>query len=796
MLAHPWFSEEDHPPLSSPPPLDLNYTVPHEELATQEPQVVVPNTVPFDIAAAVTDALREQIPMDGREASESSSTTSDAQQSGTSDDNTDLTSVTTPDVHESPVVPTIGFDQAASMLDAGVSRSGSQSTLGPKRDGLRTQPASKISLTSRQSDSTTVFAAVAEEGEDDSRPAAHPLSRNGSLKRTSAPPSAFPTRTPARTKRRSVSSTNISAPTSPTEPSFPAGVGVGPIGPSDYSTLLATSAPLLFSTPLERGLLNSLSTLGFDTGQIVHSVLTDACDSCGAIWWLLKKKAERREITEARRVAEERRKTFEALDDSTKRISSLRLSPSVPFIGDTSLESMFEHRPSSSELFTEGRHSPAHEKPLPSLLPSLSQEVDSSQSVLFTPHISFVPPTPSTELPPEPHTPPQQGPISSASSATLGMDLDGSLRSIGSSPSTPGTPKDKRPNKPRSGSISMLQRAAGLVRKKSEEKVREKEREKEDAGDASIKSSWGRASESTTASHNTHTSSSHSTPGLSHSASFPSGHKLQKSPPGAKGKGKDREVDFGHQVASSLTPGSPFTSVDSTTTPTQSQSQHSASRQVFKLTSPSFLSTHVEDQPTETFNESNSLKGRGQRGSIFNTFRTWFQEDKKKGKGKGKALASPLAQSYPIGANPSSPSARSRSAIYKASRKRPSGFGHDKRPSVSSRRSSSVNSRRSSITSIPSQRRPSDFMIPQMSPESMQLITRQRSDASRRSLGTRTRAARSDHGRRPFAPSIEPHEHDRIELGRPLKAPQVLAVLVKQPHQCIIAVLDLGPPHA
>ncbi|KAG2127201.1 hypothetical protein DEU56DRAFT_982742 [Suillus clintonianus] len=76
-----------------------------------------------------------------------------------------------------------------------------------------------------------------------------------------APP--YPTRTPARTKRRSVSST-LSDSGSPTldKP-------LAPLPPQDFASLLSTPAPIIFSTPVERDLLNSLSLLGFDTSQIV-----------------------------------------------------------------------------------------------------------------------------------------------------------------------------------------------------------------------------------------------------------------------------------------------------------------------------------------------------------------------------------------------------------------------------------------------------------------------------------------------------------------------------------------------
>lgn len=64
--------------------------------------------------------------------------------------------------------------------------------------------------------------------------------------------------------------------------------------PIDYvSLLLSTSAaPPLLSTPEEQQLLQQLSLLGFDTGQVSHSIRTSACDSCSAIWWMLRRKRE------------------------------------------------------------------------------------------------------------------------------------------------------------------------------------------------------------------------------------------------------------------------------------------------------------------------------------------------------------------------------------------------------------------------------------------------------------------------------------------------------------------------
>lgn len=73
--------------------------------------------------------------------------------------------------------------------------------------------------------------------------------------------------------------------------------------PIDYVSLLLTTsaAPALLSTPDEQALLQQLTLLGFDAGQVAHSVRTSACDSCSAIWWMLRRK---RELAEAEREVE------------------------------------------------------------------------------------------------------------------------------------------------------------------------------------------------------------------------------------------------------------------------------------------------------------------------------------------------------------------------------------------------------------------------------------------------------------------------------------------------------------
>ncbi|MBW0480747.1 hypothetical protein O181_020462 [Austropuccinia psidii MF-1] len=115
-------------------------------------------------------------------------------------------------------------------------------------------------------------------------------------------------RTPSRTKRRSIGSTmseriapiddphQASDLTSP--PSNQARLSVSSLSAIVINYVGAlkatTQTQLLSDEDLE--LLRSLATLGFDTGQIIHSVQSNACDSSGAMWWLMKRKLEKQKV--------------------------------------------------------------------------------------------------------------------------------------------------------------------------------------------------------------------------------------------------------------------------------------------------------------------------------------------------------------------------------------------------------------------------------------------------------------------------------------------------------------------
>lgn len=129
-------------------------------------------------------------------------------------------------------------------------------------------------------------------------------------------PVALHSRTPSRTKRRSVSSTlslerrlshhsaHHSYITFPPEdylskldPSVSNPVSTHPTA-TNPTNPTANPAPgvadAAFTTPSETRLLRLLDQIGLDVGQLKHSVETDACDASAGLWWLLRQKQQER----------------------------------------------------------------------------------------------------------------------------------------------------------------------------------------------------------------------------------------------------------------------------------------------------------------------------------------------------------------------------------------------------------------------------------------------------------------------------------------------------------------------
>jgi hypothetical protein len=491
----------------------------------------------------------------------------------------------------------------------------------------------------------------------------------------SHPPASFLTRTPVRTKRRSISST-LSPPSSPTSPTD----GSGHDKRVDYLAELSTTVPVLFSTPLENELLENMSNLGLDTSQIVHSVLSDACDSTGALWWMLKRKTERRERSRARKESEIIRKeppAKERVKEKSKKPSPLSESTEATV--------------------------PPDKKPAEGLGLDLAPPVPPKPNA---PALTFVPPTPTAAVvtisvkTPPPASPKHGYAQLSLSNSSLGRSLSPTLNneagSSRSTPTTPGQTKRTRSDsgKARSGSVSILQRASTaltasmLVRKKSEENPRDRLA----------------AEDSTTAR-------------LTQAAA-----RLTKLQPASADIPSERSAT----TPTTAIPASPWVVT----------AGPSGAKPLERMETP-------EESPEDTLSSlpriSSNTKTR-QRASLLTAFRTWFQDDKKKR--KEPPVVHHIAASRRIVTTPTSagsmrgrPRAAVRADSYNKSHRR----HREHRVSISSKHSSSANSRRSSVVS-------NNFpLIDEASP-----VTRQRSDASRRSIGSHTPTSeRGDFSSRP-----------------------------------------------
>lgn len=64
-------------------------------------------------------------------------------------------------------------------------------------------------------------------------------------------------------------------------------------GSVNFHALLSQSDTPAWESPLAQQLCAAMRDLGMAVGQIRHSVLTNACDASGALWWLLYKQAQR-----------------------------------------------------------------------------------------------------------------------------------------------------------------------------------------------------------------------------------------------------------------------------------------------------------------------------------------------------------------------------------------------------------------------------------------------------------------------------------------------------------------------
>ncbi|KAJ4474351.1 Pkinase-domain-containing protein [Lentinula aciculospora] len=487
--------------------------------------------------------------------------------------------------------------------------------------------------------------------------------RTNSSGRSAAPP-VHTVRTPARTKRRSVSST-LSDPDDQTSNGIEKTPTL-PIPQKDadlnFSSLLITPAPIIFSTPLERELLNVMSLLGFDLGQIVYSVLNDACDSAGAVWWMLKRKAEKKLLEEGTD------SLFSGVGaDST-------LSPTID-------EHLGKYRPSLSSK--RKKHSMGIQTD------GTPQHLNLSRT---TPQLTFVPATPTFS--PRPSTPPRPVSPSPSRSPMLTPSSSMVIDASKSHPTTPGSSSGSKGRKNRAGSVSIMQRAttaleaAGLVRKKSSEAVREerennKERERDFERKNERKMTGGSIEERPRSSHGS-VSSWRKSPPLRPS-------KDPSTPPPSELHHPQPHI------------GSPWVLAD-----TQESSPPQSGSNASRIAPTPANSPGVTDPfsspenvgPNNNSVSKSSTSSHRNRANILTAFRLWFQEDRK-GKRKetrGNTSHRPgggSGQGYST-ANIKRRTSSGNSASQLTGRR---GGRRPQRPSMSSRRSSSVNSR-TSVASV------------------------------------------------------------------------------------------------
>ncbi|KAI8970572.1 Pkinase-domain-containing protein, partial [Trametes punicea] len=536
------------------------------------------------------------------------------------------------------------------------------------------------------------------------------LAADSTLRRQSIPrsdsnpkvPPAYPTRTPARTKRRSVSSTLSEHGPNSFEKSNVS------LPPQDFSILLHTPAPLIFSTPLERDLLNSMSALGLDTGQIVHSVLNDACDATGALWWMLKRKAERKAAEEALKkaaeVPEEQRSSEAALEETRPEGRRDRSR------SHSQRQAHADEGRSESKTASFGRQKEPRMPIPPSLAPAQS-----------APELQLTPATPTAPVTKRPATPPPSG---SPTKPLLSPSPSIAESLAKSHPPTPsGSVKEREKDKEkehgskgrknRAGSVSIMQRAttaleaAGLVRKKSAEAVREererREREERERERESAEKKNGSSEE----------------PRASHGSGS---NKLVKTPPmrAVKDAALSSTPPPSELNASQGQMGSPWIMAGKQSPPLDTGS-------------PADTLTSLPNIPARG---SKVVSGHRSRASLLSTFQRWFREDPKGKRKEDPAIAQALLHSNSLSSPGSSPASQRRGTVKgrssgrgKATTGRTKASQRGKRASMSSRRSSSVNSRRSS-TSV-------QVGVVESPPYSAS-VSRQRSDPSRRSFGSHT----------------------------------------------------------
>ncbi|KAJ9116920.1 hypothetical protein QFC22_004578 [Naganishia vaughanmartiniae] len=467
-------------------------------------------------------------------------------------------------------------------------------------------------------------------------------------------PLAQHSRTPNRTKRRSVSST-----LSDRRPSLLRRGSTSTQAPPiiDYYSQLNVVPLPFFSTEPEQELLASLRLIGLDVGQLQHSVNNNACDASSALWWMLRTKQKQR--LDAASQEEFVTRTDDRPNGRTSPESRLKGSQIKDFSVNPERKSQLRMVELGAPVLTPDK--------IPATQPSSVKAGDTDQLPQSGDDATFLDnATPGFEQkhtrtrstpkgPPAPNPQLGSSPAKEYSQAVL-ADIEALKPAENDALTSPNKKRDG--NKTRTSSFNMLQRATSafttgsLTKKKSDEKLLEQVAAANHAGLEKSRSP-----------------------------------KKLFNPPA-----KSRETSGAED---SDVPSSQALSTSSGRQPSPPNLSQSASHgTVQSLASIASSAVSMDDTPSK----GQSGKAR-KRESLLTTFRSWFYEDK-----KGKRAPAPPMPTLHVANNahvnrrppsyqlPNSNSSKRSGPL----RRTPS----DQRPALHSRRSSSVNSRRSSVTSM------------------------------------------------------------------------------------------------
>lgn len=490
-------------------------------------------------------------------------------------------------------------------------------------------------------------------------------------------PVAQHSRTPNRTKRRSVSST-----LSERRPSMARNYSnsVQAVPTIDYYAQLNSVPPPFFSTKEEQDLLSLLKLVGVDVGQLQHSVNHNACDASSALWWMLRAK-QKQELSELESPL------YSTNPNSAKEPSIVRQNTTS---AERAVSESTSHIPRKSGIGPFDLGPPVS---TPSRSATMQSDVLDRQISPDTAHGVI------NSLEADRENKERQGdsdaaspPVSSGNVSPRHAHKPADIEALKPADNgTPSSPSKKREgNKNRSTSFTMLQRATSafttgnLSKKKSDEKLLEQVAPASQEGMDRARS--------------------------------PS--KLLKIPRSRENSGAEESDETStHEtpIPSRKHPSPP---------PLPSSTSHGTLASITSMASSALSASGTPAKGKDG-------KGR-KRESFLTTFRSWFVEDKKR-KRPPPPPAPTLHVANNAHVNRRPPGYQASTSASSRRSGPPRRIPSDQRPAIHSRRSSSVNSRRSSVTSL----HMGGLDLPVGSPLDSYGLMR-RGSLSRRSVGSRT----------------------------------------------------------